>query len=282
MDVTTARAAGQAEATGLATSPWGRPLLSELLESLPDPVIGCDRRGRVVYWSNAAGEAYGYSTTDAIGVVACKLLMTRFPRPLLEIMDEVTDLGRWQGRLVHRTKEGRDVAVESRWVARYDDAGTLVGGFGVERVIPIDRSERQSSPPPQRAATVDHELRQMEWLESLGQLAGGVAHEFNNALAIVINYASLLSTDLQRLRRAPSDSERAAMSDDLQEIQTAAEHAAELTHRLMAFSRPQVGAPQPLNLTTSIEEIQRLLACAAPAVRERVRQTPAARDGRER
>jgi PAS domain S-box-containing protein len=257
--VTRVRAAQDAGAPGLATSPGGRPLISELLESLPDPVIGCDNKGRVVYWSTAAREAYGYATTEAIGVVVTKLLMTRFPRPLLEIMEEVTDLGRWQGRLVHHTKDGRDVAVESRWVARYDEAGTLVGGIAIEREIPTDRSEQPSSPPPEWAATADQELRQTEWLESLGQLAGGMAHDFNNALAIVINYASLVSTEVQRLRTAPSDSQRAAMSEDLQEIQTAAEHAAELTHQLLALSRQEVGAPQPLNLNASIREIQQLL-----------------------
>jgi PAS domain S-box-containing protein len=266
--VTDVRGSQPAGASGLAGPPRERPLIVELLESLPDPVIGCDTKGRVVYWSAGAREAYGYSTTDALGVVVTQLLMTRFPQPLLEIMEEVTDLGRWQGRLVHHTKDGRDVAVESRWVARYDDAGTLVGGIAIEREVPADPFEQPSSPPPERGATAAQQLRQTEWLESLGQLAGGMAHDFNNALAIVINYASLVSTEVQRLRTAPSDSQRAALCEDLQEIQTAAEHAADLTHQLLALSRQEVGAPQRLDLNASIREIKQLLTLT---VGERIR-----------
>jgi two-component system, cell cycle sensor histidine kinase and response regulator CckA len=257
-DLSNPRAARQAEAIALAATPWGRPLISELLESVPDPVIGCDAGGRVFYWSDAARGAYGYSTEEAVGERVNTLLKTRFPRPLLEIMEEVTDLGRWQGRLVHRTKDGREVAVESRWVSRYDAAGKLVGGFGVEREISADRvhSERV---PEEPADAVERELRQAERLESLGQLAGGVAHDFNNALAIIINYAGFVSAEVQRLRSAPTDAQRAAMRQDLDEISTAAARAAELTNQLLAFSRQEVGEPQPVDLNSSIREIQPLL-----------------------
>jgi PAS domain S-box-containing protein len=105
------------------------------LESIPDPVIGCDARGHVVYWSKAAREAYGFAAEEALGRPVVSLLQTRFPIPLLEIMEEVTDLGRWNGQLVHRDKRGREHTVESRWVARYDEVGKLVGGFGIERKL---------------------------------------------------------------------------------------------------------------------------------------------------
>lgn len=258
-DLSKPHAARQAGAIGLAATPWGRPLISALLESLPDPVIGCDAGGRVFYWSDAARGAYGYSTEEAVGERVNALLKTRFPRPLLEIIEEVTDLGRWQGRLVHHTKDGREVAVESRWVSRYDDAGKLVGGFGVEREISVADRVHSERMPEEPADTLERELRQAERLESLGQLAGGVAHDFNNALAIIINYAGFVSAEVQRLRAVPTDAQRAAMRQDLDEISAAAARAAALTNQLLAFSRQEVGEPQPVDLNSSIREIQPLL-----------------------
>lgn len=248
-DVSNAAAARAAGAADLAASPWGRPLISELLESLPDPVIGCDVEGYIVYWSKAAREAYGYSAQEAMGERAVALLATRLPRPLLEILEEVTDLGQWQGRIVHRTKDGRDVTVESRWVPRYDDTGKLVGGFAIER----DQGDAGQPTPeptaaPSRAQTAEGDLRQAERLKTLGQLAGGVAHDLNNALAIIINYAAFVSAEVDRLRAVPTEAQRSALRQDLAEISTAAERAGALTHQLLAFSRQEAGDPQSLEV----------------------------------
>jgi PAS domain S-box-containing protein len=98
----------------------GIDVAADLLNSLPDPVIGCDTGGTVVYWSRAAEEVYGYPAAEALGLRAATLLHTRFPAPLLEITEELSDLGRWQGRLEHRCKDGRTVSVHSRWVVRRD------------------------------------------------------------------------------------------------------------------------------------------------------------------
>jgi PAS domain S-box-containing protein len=93
----------------------GPDVPAQLLQSLPDPVIGCDAGGTVVYWSPAAEAAYGYPRDEALGRRAATLLHTRFPAPLLEIIEELGDLGLWQGRLEHRCKDGRAVVVQSHW-----------------------------------------------------------------------------------------------------------------------------------------------------------------------
>ncbi|MGH2871246.1 MAG: response regulator [Solirubrobacteraceae bacterium] len=239
-------------------APWGRPLLAELLESIPDPVIGCDVSGRVVYWSRAARDAYGYSSQEALGRPVVKLLQTRFPAPLLEIMEVVTDLGHWSGRLVHRTRDGREVAVESRWVARYDDAGRLVGGFGIERAVrglPLaDGPAAQGAKAPPSAAG--------DPAQSARALAGGVVHDFNNALGIIINYAAFVAAEIDRLRTAPSDAQRASLRADMEQISTAAKRAAKLTGQLLTFTRQQTGAPGPLDLDLTISDAAELLQCA--------------------
>ena len=118
----------------------------QLLESIPDPVIGCDSAGEIVIWSGAARDAYGYSTEEAVGVRAAVLLRTRLPQPLLEIIEEVADLGHWEGTLVHRDKGGREVTVESRWVACHDELGRVIGRFAIERELPATPSSGTGRP----------------------------------------------------------------------------------------------------------------------------------------
>jgi PAS domain S-box-containing protein len=200
------------------------PLISELLQSIPDPVIGCDRSGRVVYWSAAAGVAYGYEAKDVLGERVLPLLRTRFPRPLLEIVEELGDLGCWEGRLVHRHRDGAEVEVDSRWAARYDEAGELAGAFAVERVA-VGANGDDGAPPPGTPPAP-------EPIRDLGRLTGAVAHELNNALSVILNYTSFVATELERLDTAPTDSERASISHDLGEVHAAARRAADLTERL--------------------------------------------------
>lgn len=212
------------------------PLIFEVLQSIPDPVIGCDRSGRVVYWSPAAGAAYGYEAKDVLGERALPLLRTRFPRPLLEIVEELGDLGCWEGRLIHRHRDGAEVEVDSRWAARYDEAGELAGAFAVERVAAANGAD---GPPPPSAPPVS------EPIQGLGRLTGAVAHELNNALSVIINYTSFVAIELERLDTAPTDSERASMSHDLGEVQAAAQRAADLTERLHQLASRAAASDHP-------------------------------------
>jgi two-component system, LuxR family, sensor kinase FixL len=197
----------------------------ELPDLLPDPVIGCDNEGTVVYWSRAAEETYGYGTAEAVGQRAATLLRTRFPVPLLEITEELTDLGRWQGRLEHRCKDGRTVSVHSRWVARRDDRGARVGHLAVDRELDGDPVPAPQAPPgpgpdPETAP------RRADLSETTPR---ALAHELNNALAVIINYTAFVIGELESLPSALTDEARQSMRADLDQVQAAAERALEIT-----------------------------------------------------
>jgi signal transduction histidine kinase/sugar lactone lactonase YvrE len=98
-----------------------------------------------------------------------------------------------------------------------------------------DREKRQ----------LEQELEQARRLESVGRLAGGVAHYFNNLLTVIIGHCDLL------LRRAP-----APQREPLQEIRKAGEVAAELTHRLLAFSSKQMLQPAPFSLAETTRDLE--------------------------
>jgi PAS domain S-box-containing protein len=94
------------------------------------------------------------------------------------------------------------------------------------------------------------QLRQAQKLESVGRLAGGVAHDFNNILVVINGYAALLAS-----RLSPFD----PLREYVLEIAKAGDHAASLTSQLLAFSRKQVIRPLPLDLNAVVRDAERML-----------------------
>ena len=97
---------------------------------------------------------------------------------------------------------------------------------------------------------LEEQLRQAQKLEAIGQLAGGVAHDFNNILTAILGTADLLLADM-----APADPKR----DDAEEIRLAARRAAGLTRQLLAFSRKAATEMRPFDLNELITGIEQML-----------------------
>jgi PAS domain-containing protein len=72
--------------------------------------------GRIKSWDHRAEELYGWKQNEAIGKVTHTLLKTQFPEPLEKINEEILQNGRWEGKLVHATRDGRRVEVDSNWI----------------------------------------------------------------------------------------------------------------------------------------------------------------------
>src|SRR5262245_11498466 len=90
-------------------------LLEQTFELVNDSVMTRSMEGRINFWNHSAEELYGWRKEQAIGRVSHDLLRTQFPKPLEEIESEVVRNGRWEGKLVHTTRDGRRLVVESRW-----------------------------------------------------------------------------------------------------------------------------------------------------------------------
>jgi hypothetical protein len=120
----------------------------------------------------------------------------------------------------------------------------LLSGRPARILVAQDVSERSQ---------LEAQLRQAQKMEAVGRLAGGVAHDFNNMLAVIAGYSELLlhltDTDERRELRGP-----------LQEIQKASERATRLTRQLLAFSRKQVLSPKVLDVGTLVVEFERMLS----------------------
>ena len=114
----------------------------------------------------------------------------------------------------------------------------------------LQRQVRERERAERALRESEEQLRQSQKLEALGALAGGVAHDFNNILSIILGYAEIVRTEL------PGDSSQHA---DVSKISDAAVRARALVRQLLAFSRKQVLQPQVLNLSDVVNEVQPLL-----------------------
>jgi signal transduction histidine kinase len=101
-----------------------------------------------------------------------------------------------------------------------------------------------------RRKLLEEELRQAQKMEAFGQLAGGVAHDFNNILGVIAGHSDLLAKDLTR-----EDPRR----ERVERIRDAADHATALTRQLLAFSRKQILQPRILDFNAVVSGIEPML-----------------------
>ena len=149
--------------------------------------------------------------------------------------------------LVHEfrvtTKSGAERWLREHLRSERDADGELVI-YGAAR----DVTERHSSQLEQES--LEAQLRQSQKMDAVGRLAGGVAHDFNNLLTVIITHCGFLLSDLPQHTQA---------HDDANHIQMAARRAAELTQRLLAFSRQQVLTPTVLDLNAVLRDLEPVL-----------------------
>ncbi len=96
-----------------------------LIDLSPDGIIVRKPDGEITFWSKGAETLYGWTRDEALGQNTHTLFHTQFPQPLEDIVRQLSNTEHWSGELVHTTKDGRQVVVQSRWLAQFDGQGNI-------------------------------------------------------------------------------------------------------------------------------------------------------------
>jgi PAS domain S-box-containing protein len=117
---------------------------ANLLNLSHDAIIGRDMESRITFWNRGAEERYGWTTAEAIGHITHEVLKTHFSQPLEKILGELQSTGRWDGELVHATREGRTIVVSSRWSLERDVRGVPMGMLEINNDV-TDRKRAEEA-----------------------------------------------------------------------------------------------------------------------------------------
>ncbi len=216
-----------------------------LVKALPDFVIRYDREGRHLFVSENIEAAFGIPASEYLGKTQQELGL---PEPdcrfLREKIAQVFENGeRCEAEFSFEMPE--EIRFFNwRLVPERDSQGRVRSILSVARdVTAFRRAEEESK-------KLQEQLSQSQKMESVGRLAGGVAHDFNNMLAAILGHAEMA---LERI--GPEH----PLASDLRGIQNAAQRSADLTRQLLAFARKQTVTPKVLNLNDTVEGMLKML-----------------------
>ena len=198
-----------------------------LLDSIRLPVIALNEDLTILYCNNSYAESVGKSAQDLEG------------QNLLRVRPEFKNT--WLSILYSMALETKETQ---------EGEGNFGDRYFKSRVYPSPWGILSVSEDITEGKRLEEQLLQSNRLESIGKLAGGVAHEFNNLLTPIMGYTQLWISEL-----APGDSLRA----DLEVVQKSAQRASKLTCQLLAFSRRQPSEPKVINLNQLILDMGQML-----------------------
>ncbi|WP_193196819.1 PAS domain S-box protein [Nostoc sp. MG11] len=208
-----------------------------LLDIATDAILVRDFKSQILFWNKGAERLYGWQATEAVGKNPQELLYKK-TSPELEIaLRNVVEFGSWHGELNKVTKSGQEIIVESRWTLMRDAAGEPKSILSVDTDITQRKQHQAQSFRTQR-------------LESLGTLAGGIAHDLNNILTPILAAAQLVQG------RFAQDEERSGQLLAL--VESNAKRGAALVKQVLSFARGFKGEHtilQPKHLISEITQI---------------------------
>lgn len=208
-----------------------------LLEAAHEAIYLTDLEGRILYWNKGAEKTFGWTTEEAVGRRATEFMcLSKDERKFEEAQKILMEKGEWQGELEKPSKGGLLLVTEASWTVVFDAKQRPKSVLAIESNI----TERKK---------LEAQFLRAQRMESIGTLAGGIAHDLNNVLAPILMTMELLAMDEQ-------DPERLEMMAD---IKTSTQRGAELIKQVLSFARGLEGQRVPVNLVRIAWEAQKIL-----------------------
>jgi PAS domain S-box-containing protein len=215
-----------------------RKRLLAAIEQAGEGIVMTDAKGNIEFVNPAFEKMTGYSRNELLGRNPRILKSGKHDELFYHELWETISSGRtWAGRLVNKRKDGKLYSEETTISPVLDASGKIVNYVAVKR----DITEHL------RLAA---QFQQAQKMEAVGLLAGGVAHDYNNMLSVILGYAELA---LEKV--APGE----PLHTDLEIIITAAKRSAAITRQLLGFARKQTIVPEVLDLNKTVESMLTML-----------------------
>jgi len=208
------------------------------IEQAGEVIMITDPAGTIQYVNPAFETVTGYAREEAVGKTPGILKSGRQDQTFYQNLWETITSGRiWQGRMVNQRKDGTLYTEDATISPVFDAAGKIINYVGVKRDVTAHLE-------------LTAQLQQAQKMESVGRLAGGVAHDFNNKLTVMLGYTQMVMESLGK-----GDPKYG----DLQEVMNAGQQSVAIVRQLLAFARKQIIAPEVLELNETVQDMVKML-----------------------
>jgi PAS domain S-box-containing protein len=214
---------------------------AELLDHAQEAILVRDLAGHILFWNKSAERIFGWTAEEVKGMNADDLLNQEASSQLAEAKRALSEKGEWVGELLQMTKARETLLVESRWTLVRDNQSQPKSIL----VVNSDITEKKR---------LEAQFLRVQRLESIGALAGGIAHDINNILSPI-----LLSVRMLQMRFADPESQRF-----LAILRENAERGGDMIKQVLHFARGVEGQQILLQPVHLIDEVARMLRETLP------------------
>ena len=205
-----------------------------LLDKARDAILVCDLKGKIIFWNEGAERLYGWKREEVIGR-SVENLFYATPDKFRELNAITLEKGEWAGEIEQLTKDKRTVSVDARWTLVRDQEGRPRSVLAIN----TDITERKK---------IETQFMRAQRMESIGTLAGGIAHDLNNILTPIMMSIDVLKTT----------SNNPQTRQILETLEISAKRGADIVRQVLSFARGLEGARievQPAHLLKDVQHI---------------------------
>jgi PAS domain S-box-containing protein len=221
-----------------------------LLDKAQDAIIVRDLAHRITYWNRSAERLYGWTAEEAVGR-SIKELLYRDPTTFMAATAAALTKGEWVGELEQVDRHGRAMTVEGRWTRVTDERGEPASILAIN----TDITEKKK---------VEAQFLRAQRMESIGTLAGGIAHDLNNVLAPIL-------VSIELIRDEVKSEDGHAM---LKTLESCAQRGADLVRQVLGFARGVEGERMEVNVGHLLRDIRQIIRETFPRNIEISTQSP--------